>query len=81
MSLFDYFKKSKSASQAKERLTILIAHDRKTENQPSYLPQLQKELLDVIKKYVKVDNDAVSVNFEQNGNQEMLEINIILPES
>ena len=84
MSLLSYFKKSKpsrsSASVAKERLQILVAHERSSRNQPSYLPKLQQELLKVIQKYVSVDDDAISVNFEQDEHQETLEVNIILPE-
>jgi cell division topological specificity factor len=83
MSLLDYFKKSKAstASLAKERLQILVAHERTSRSQPSYLPQLQKELLDVIRKYVNVDQDAISVNFEQDDKQETLELNIVLPDT
>ena len=82
MSLLDYFRTSKvgSASLAKERLQILVAHERSSRNQPSYLPQLQKELLEVIRKYINVGQDAISVNFEQDENQETLEVNIVLPE-
>jgi cell division topological specificity factor len=82
MSLLDYFKSSKpkSASIAKERLQILIAHERSARNQPSYLPQLQKELLAVVKKYVNVEQDAITVNFEQDADQEVLELNIVLPD-
>jgi cell division topological specificity factor len=82
MSLLDYFRSSKpsSASLAKERLQILVAHERSSRNQPSYLPQLQQELLAVIRKYVNVGQDAITVNFEQDGNQETLELNIVLPD-
>ncbi len=82
MSLLNYFKtsKPKTASLAKERLQILIAHERNMQNQPSYLPELQKDLLAVIQKYIKVDQDAVSVNFDSDDEQETLELNIILPE-
>ena len=82
MSLLDYFRlsKPKTASVAKERLQILVAHERTFRNRPSYLPQLQKELLDVIRKYVNVDQEAITVNFEQDENQETLELNIILPD-
>ncbi len=82
MSLLDYFKISKvsSASLAKERLQILVAHERSSKNQPSYLPQLQKELLIVIQKYVNVSQDAISVSFEQDDEQETLELNIVLPD-
>jgi cell division topological specificity factor len=82
MSLLNYFRASKpsTASVAKERLQILVAHERASRNQPSYLPQLQQELLAVIRKYVDVSQDAITVNFEQDGNQETLELNIILPD-
>lgn len=82
MSLLDYFRSTKpsSASIAKERLQILVAHERSARNRPSYLPQLQQELLAVVQKYVCVDEDAITVNFEQDENQETLELNIVLPE-
>jgi cell division topological specificity factor len=82
MSLLDYFKISKAstASLAKERLQILVAHERSSRNQPSYLPQMQKELLDVIRKYINVGQDAISVSFEQDEDQETLELNIVLPD-
>jgi cell division topological specificity factor len=83
MSLLDYFRISKvgTASLAKERLQILVAHERTSKHQPSYLPQLQKELLEVIQKYVKVSQDAISVTFEQDEHQETLELNIVLPDN
>jgi cell division topological specificity factor len=82
MSLLDYFKISKAstASLAKERLQILVAHERTSRNQPSYLPQMQKELLEVIRKYINVGQDAISVSFEQDEDQETLELNIVLPD-
>lgn len=81
MALLDFFKqrKSNSAAIAKERLQILVAHDRR-EDGPSYLPQLQRDLIQVIRKYVAVDNDAVSVSVESDGRQEILELNVVLPE-
>ncbi len=84
MSLLDYFRANKvgSASIAKERLQILVAHERSAASrcQPSYLPQLQKELLEVIQKYINVGQDAITVNIEQDDNQEILELNIVLPD-
>lgn len=82
MSLLDYFRSSKrkSASIAKERLQILVAHERSFRGQPSYLPRLQQELLEVVRKYVNVEQDAISVILEQDENQETLELNIVLPE-
>ena len=82
MGLLDYFRSSRqaTASIAKERLQILVAHERAERNKPDYLPMLQKELLEVIRKYVNVDQDAITVTMEQDENQEVLELNIILPE-
>ncbi|MCK5356629.1 MAG: cell division topological specificity factor MinE [Methyloprofundus sp.] len=82
MSLLDYFKTTKpnSAKLAKERLQILVAHERSSRNQPSYLPALQQELLQVIQKYIQVEQDAVSVHFESDDEQETLELNIVIPE-
>ena len=82
MALLDYFrqkKKSGSAAIARERLQILVAHDRRG-NGPSYLPQLQRDLLEVIRRYVVVDNDAVSVRVEQDEGHEILELNVVLPD-
>lgn len=82
MALLDFFrqnKKSNSAAVARERLQILVAHDR-GHSGPSYLPQLQRDLLKVIRKYVQVDEDAVNVHLENEGSQEILELNIVLPE-
>lgn len=83
MALLDYFrskKKSHSAAIAKERLQILVAHDRGRSRAPSYLPQLQQDILKVIRKYVQVEQDAVSVNVERDETHEILELNIVLPE-
>lgn len=82
MSLLDYFKTSKpsSAAIAKERLQILVAHERASRNQPAYLPKLKQELLAVIQKYFKVSEETISVNLEQDEDRETLELNIILPD-
>ena len=82
MSLMDYFRASrpKSASIAKERLQILVAHERSERDQPEYLAALQRDLLAVIRKYVHIDPSAISVNLEQDENREVLELNIVLPD-
>ncbi|MBV5274025.1 MAG: cell division topological specificity factor MinE [Lamprocystis purpurea] len=84
MGLLDYFRSSQpkgSANVAKERLQILVAHDRAERHRPSYLPNLQREILEVIRKYVDVDMNAVSVNYEQEETHEVLELNIVLPDT
>lgn len=68
-----------SAGMAKERLQILVAHDRLERGRPSYLPKLQRELLEVIRKYVEIDQNDITVQFEQEGNRDIMELNVILP--
>ena len=82
MSFFDYFRsrKTNSASIAKERLQIIVAHERGNRNQPDYLPQLQQELLAVIRKYVKIDDDMVQVQLDKSDNCSVLELNVTLPD-
>jgi cell division topological specificity factor len=82
MSLMDYFRKeqSNSASIAKERLQILVAHDRVNSRGPDYLPKMQQELLAVIRKYIAISDDQVQVNVEQQGSTSVLELNVMLPE-
>ncbi|MGM0433477.1 MAG: cell division topological specificity factor MinE [Pseudomonadota bacterium] len=82
MSFFDYFKtkKKSSASVAKERLQIIVAHERNTRDQPDYLPALQQELLEVIRRYVEIDDDQVQVQLDRNDSCSVLELNVTLPE-
>ena len=82
MSLLNYFKskKPKSASVAKERLQIIVAHERGQRAQPDYLPQLQQELVEVIRKYVQISDDMVQVDVDRNDHCSVLELNVTLPE-
>jgi cell division topological specificity factor len=82
MSFFDYFKSNKknTASIAKERLQIIVAHERGKREQPDYLPQLQQEILEVIRKYVPVDQEQVQVQLDKNDDCSILELNVTLPE-
>lgn len=83
MSLLSYFRsqrKKRTASTAKERLQILVAHERAARDGLDYLPALQEELLEVIRKYVQVERDAVQIQVDREGDCEVLELNIVLPE-
>lgn len=82
MSFLDYFKSTKknTASIAKERLQIIVAHERGQREQPDYLPMLQQEILEVIRKYVSVDQDQVQVMLDKNDDCSVLELNVTLPE-
>ena len=83
MSLLDYFrsnKKQNTAQLAKERLQIIVAHERSSRGGPDYLPQLKQDLLDVIRKYVHVPEDAIKVSKEKHGDYDVLDISIELPD-
>jgi len=85
VGLFNFFKTEKkkdTASLAKERLQILIAHEHadKSKKAPDYLPKLQEEILEVIRKYVHVNKNDVNVNVEKGDDFDVLELNITLPE-
>lgn len=82
MSLLDYFrgKRKPSASIAKERLQIILAHEHSGYEEPDYLPALKREILEVVSKYVAVNKEDIQVNLEKEGNCEILELNISLPD-
>ena len=78
MTLFERIfgkKKDDSANVAKDRLKLMLAHERADCAIP-YLDDLKNDLLAVVKKYTK-DGD-VSIKTEQNQNVDMLEIEIQL---
>lgn len=84
MNLFSYFRSSqrRTAAVAKERLQIIVAHERNLCNSPAhnYLPMLQKDLLEVVRKYVMIEDDQISIHLDKEGEYEILELNITLPE-
>ena len=73
-------KKNKSASIARDRLQIIIAQERVKSQAPDYLPTLQKELLEVLSKYVHVSPDDIRISQETQNGVDVLELNIVLPD-
>ncbi|ASR44811.1 cell division topological specificity factor MinE [Luteimonas sp. S4-F44] len=81
MALFDFLKpKKNTATIAKDRLRIIVAQERTSRNAPDYLPLLQRELLEVIRKYVSIDVDAVKVDLVKDGDNDVLDISVALPD-
>lgn len=73
--------KKRTAEIAKNRLSLLIAHERSgSAGTADFLPALQKELIEVISKYVNVNPDDIKVQLDKQDNFEVLEVNIVLPE-
>ncbi|AZV92743.1 cell division topological specificity factor MinE [Kerstersia gyiorum] len=73
--------KKPTANVAKERLQIILAHERSGRDSPDYLPQLQQELLAVISKYVNINPDDIKVNVERQDSFEILEVKIEMPQN
>jgi cell division topological specificity factor len=65
-----------SAQVAKERLKIVLAHERAGRGAPDFLPTLQKELLAVVARYVEITEDMIRVTLGNSGDTSLLEINI-----
>lgn len=83
MSLLARFfgEKKKTAEIANNRLSLLIAHERSgSAPKADFLPALQRELIEVISKYVAVNPDDIKVQLDKHDNVEVLEVNIVLPE-
>ena len=83
MGLFDFLrtKHKNTASIARERLRIIVAQERTTRGMPDYLPMLRRELLEVIAKYINVDHDAVKVDLIKEGEHDVLDISVSLPDN
>ena len=61
----------KSANQAKERLQLVLVHDR-TNLTTSALEALKDELIEVISRHIKIDSNAVSIEINKDGRQQSL---------
>ncbi|MBO1074292.1 cell division topological specificity factor MinE [Roseomonas marmotae] len=83
MSWIDIFRGNRkppaSAGAAKERLQIVLAHERISRTGEDFLPKLQKDLLEVISKYVAIDAKAVNVSLDRGGDMSTLAIEVELP--
>lgn len=84
MRLLDLFRpaaarSSRSADAAKERLQLLLALERSGGSGPSFLPQLQRDILEVIKRYIEIDSNKVTIELERGQTVSLLEVNVELP--
>ena len=75
--------KKQTATVAKERLQLILAHERSGRNaaEPDYLQDLQRDLIAVIRKYIKIDIKDIKVNLDRHDNLEVLEVKIELPDA
>ena len=79
MSLFNFFNRRSSAPVARERLQILLAHERAFAGQDDLAATLQEEILQVIAKHIAIDRDKVQVKLDRGQAMSTLEIDIEMP--
>ncbi|MGU3400394.1 cell division topological specificity factor MinE [Brucellaceae bacterium D45D] len=79
MSLFRFFTRQPSAPQARERLQVLLAHERASEGHSDLVAVLREEILAVIAKHIQIDRDKVSVKMDRGDQMSTLEVDIELP--
>lgn len=85
MRILDYFVRSKkekhTASKAKERLQIIVAHERAHRPSADFIPKMKQELLAVIAKYMDINEDQVQVQLDTKDQHCLvLELNVSLPD-
>jgi cell division topological specificity factor len=81
MRLLDFFRSKRntqSANIAKERLKVIVSHERAKKNNPDFLKKLHAEIMEVIKKHVSIDADKVNVSIDQDSECSVLELNVTL---
>ena len=79
MSMFNFFNRRTSAPVARERLQILLAHERAFAGQDDLAAVLQEEILKVIAKHIAIDRDKVQVKLDRGQSMSTLEIDIEMP--
>ncbi len=77
--IFDLFKRRPTANVARERLQILLSHERASVGQEGLVATLREEILAVIAKHIPVDRDQVQVKLERSGESSILEIDVTMP--
>lgn len=83
MSFLSFFRghKKTSANVARDRLQLILINERGGGIAPDYLPQLQRELVEVISKYVQINPEDIKVNLERQDSLEILEVKIEMPQA
>jgi cell division topological specificity factor len=79
MSMFNLFRRARSAPVARDRLQILLAHERTARGQSDLLAILRQEILTVITKHITVDQDNVHVRMDRGATVSLLEIDVEIP--
>lgn len=78
MNVFNLFRRS-TAPIARERLQILLAHERNASSQPDLLGILREEILTVISRHVSFDPDKVQIKVDRGQSVSTLAVDIVIP--
>jgi len=79
MNVFRFFRRSGSAPVARERLQILLAHERKASSQPDLLNVLREEILAVVARHISLEPDRVRISMDRGDPVSVLEVDIEIP--
>jgi cell division topological specificity factor len=79
MNLFEMFRKKSSAPVARDRLQVLLAHERSVIGKSDLLATLQEEILAVISRHISVDREAVQIKLDRGASFSTLEIDVEVP--
>ena len=79
MSIFQFFRRKPTANVARERLQILLAHERSTFGKSDLIARLQEEILAVIRRHLDIDPDKVQIKLDRGDHVSTLEIDVEVP--
>lgn len=79
MNLLELFRKKSTAPVARDRLQVLLAHERSVIGKSDLLATLQEEILAVIAKHITVDREAVQIKLDRGSSCSTLEIDVEVP--
>lgn len=79
MNLFGFFSRSQSAPAARERLQVLLAHERASAGDSDLVTKLRYEILKAISKHMQIDDEKVKVTMERGAQVSTLAVDIEIP--
>ncbi len=84
MNIMQLFRSRKteegSAAIAKERLRIIVAHERGSRNGRDFLPAMERDILKVVQKYIAVQQECIDIKLDSQDGCSILEVNVQLPD-
>ena len=79
MNLFGFFSRAQSAPAARERLQVLLAHERASTGDSDLVNKLRDEILKAISKHMQIDDEKVSIKMERGAKVSTLAVDIEIP--